>query len=157
MYDEMAKRYMTTFCNDGKELPNLTGRVVAKFTLNKVEKIKCYDIGFGVRYCVLNNDPRDYPLCEKSCLTQEELNAYLKEKDGYAWHIDNLVIFGKPKELKEFYQPFRCKKHEWKFADNNVEVDSRYKALRQPIRGGYEYTYPLTKAPQSWCYCEVEE
>ena len=50
-------------------------------------------------------------------------------KKGYAWHISDLVIFDKPKELRDF-RNF----NQW----NGNEIDP----------------YTITKAPQSWCYCE---
>ena len=115
----------------------INGKVVAKFTLNKVEEIR-----------PLTN-------LNGACISYVDMKKYLNNRRGYAWHIDNLVIFDKPKELSEFYHSFHHNKHERRFANNNVEIDSQYKALRQPIRGGYEYVYPLTKAPQSWCYVEV--
>ena len=61
------------------------GKVVAKFTLRKVsesDKTNC---------------------CVGSCLTYDEIMRYTKGKKFYAWHIDNLEIFDKPKELSEFY------------------------------------------------------
>lgn len=141
-YREMYRHYSKGFKEEeGGHERILNGKVVAKFTLNKADEIE-NDRLWGT----------DNYFLERTCLSFGKLACYLSGKTGYAWHIDNLVIFDKPKELKEFYHSFCCKKHEWKFANNNVEVDSQYKALRQPIRGGYEYSYPLTKAPQSWCY-----
>ena len=89
----------------------INGKVVAKFTLNKVEEITN-------RYCK--------GMLIDSCLTNYELNEYLGNNIGYAWHISNLGIFDKPKELSEFGQY------------------------------GYEWFIPIEKAPQSWCYVEVE-
>ena len=108
----------------------LTGMVVAKFTLNKVEEIK-FD---------------DKQVQEQACITEEELFDYLfinkpyheDMHKGYAWHIDNLEIFNKPKELSEFYK--------WKYVEKVLT-----------FTGGFYYrpSRPLTKAPQSWCYVEV--
>lgn len=44
----------------------------------------------------------EYTLLRDSYLLYRELNAYLKGKIGYAWHISDLEIFDKPKELSEF-------------------------------------------------------
>ena len=38
----------------------------------------------------------------KSCLKVQELKDYLGYKNGYGWHISNLKIYDKPKELSEF-------------------------------------------------------
>lgn len=37
-----------------------------------------------------------------TCLTYRELYSYVGLKDFYAWHISDLVIYDKPKELSEF-------------------------------------------------------
>ena len=78
-------------------------------------------------------------ILEKSCLSIEELNNYFvlyKSIVGYAWHISNLEIFDRPRELCEF-------EHEV--------------ATRDTVRG-YIYDFKtLTKAPQSWCRIEVGE
>jgi predicted transcriptional regulator len=42
----------------------------------------------------------------KSCITKEELYKYGRKRDLYAWHIDKLEIFDKPKELSEFYRGY---------------------------------------------------
>ena len=42
-------------------------------------------------------------LLKHSCLTSEELENYLQDKNGYAIHIKNLHIFDKPKALSEYY------------------------------------------------------
>ena len=115
----------------------LNGKVVAKFTLNEVEEIPTVD-----------KDIEDYALrplesikwwenlYKKSCLTEIELNQYLKNKVGYAWHIDNLVIFDKPKELSEFY----------KWTDKTMGLHVMPKA---------KMVASLTHAPQSWQFVEV--
>lgn len=70
-----------------------------------------------------------------ACLTREEIVRYLKGK-GYAWHISDLKIYDKPKELHNFHNCSRCKiKYDCDVADWNC----------------YE---PLKRPPQSWCYVE---
>lgn len=76
----------------------LNGKVVAEFTLNKVSEIKTvhrgYEIDGGVE--ALND------ISKKSGLDFLGLRKYLDYKTGYAWHIEDLVIYKEPKELKEF-------------------------------------------------------
>ena len=119
---------------------NGKGKVVAKFTLNKVGEVKqiqtdnwFIEIRKGIIDKVIASTPT---ILEKSCLTYEELNSYLKGKNGYAWHIDNLVIFDRPKELNEFKKRNGC----------------------MDFQGYVKYLYePLTKAPQSWQFVESEK
>ena len=85
-----------------KDFPVLNGKVVAKFTVRKVEKIQQYE---NEHYCdvyyrtttLIQNE-----LLSKSSLTPYELSLYLNDKDGYAYHIEDLVVFDKPKELSDF-------------------------------------------------------
>lgn len=37
-----------------------------------------------------------------TCLSFEELHKYLNGKKSYGWHISDLIIYDKPKELSEF-------------------------------------------------------
>ena len=126
------------------------GRVVAKFTLNKVEKISLPYTKFGKLEWVgceeertlqtISLDEKD--LLKLSCLTESEIYKYLnfnKKPCGYAWHIDNLEIFDRPKELSEFKQIKKV---------NCYNADFDYESVE-------ERQYPLTRAPQSWCYIEV--
>ena len=39
---------------------------------------------------------------EFDCLSFGEMNSYLLEDNGYGWHISDLKIYDKPKELSEF-------------------------------------------------------
>ena len=116
------------------------GKVVAKFTLNKVEEIKLPYTKFGCSKWVGCEEERtlqtqtmnEETLLEKSCLEKDEIYGYLNFKHspdnvGYAWCISNLVIFDKPKELNEFIQ-------------------SKRKNYEEP---------QVQKAPQSWCYVEA--
>lgn len=115
------------------------GKVVAKFTLNKVEEItpfEEYESPFGMAYKLKENK---IICCQKAQLTYDEYNHYLKGKNGYAIHISDLEIF-KPKELSEFY-PY-CKDEKCEYRNNHCSIC---------------YRTPLTKAPQSWCYVEVED
>ena len=112
------------------------GKVVAKFTLNKVELIRPIALGSFLKTSTLENKE----IIDKSCLTENEIRKYLTTMYGYAWHIDDLVIFDKPKELNEF--SIRCLKADVKF--NGVK--GKMLAYKQ-----------LTKAPQSWQFIEVGE
>ena len=111
------------------------GKVVACFTLNKVEEI------FTPTF--LTEDDDDYScdietLLKDSCLNEEELINYIGD-DNYhffAWHISNLEIFDTPKELSEF--EYLDKKHTLKWKNKIVGVSKEY----------------FKRPPQSWCYVE---
>lgn len=127
----------------------LNGKVVAKFTLRKVEEIsRSYDESISSWRYYENEEVLE----EQACLDNGELQDYLDMKNGYAWRIDNLVIFDKPKELSEF----------------KVKGYERVKVMGNPYNvsffGSVNYHHekkivlkPLTKAPQSYCFIESEE
>ena len=87
-----------------------------------------------------------------ACLTVEELQDYCNGKNIYFWHISNLKIYDKPKELSEF-MPIPCR--------NNFDGECVYKMdckyQRKTFKWGYE-AYEcerrITRPPQSWCYVE---
>jgi predicted transcriptional regulator len=58
----------------------------------------------------LGNANQENEYLDKCCLTHDELFNYIISSqggDGYGWHITDLKIYDKPKELSEFYQ--ECK------------------------------------------------
>ena len=71
-------------------LKPLNGKVVAKFTLNKVDKFFYFD---------------DDEICVPACLDRGSVLDYLGDNDGYAWHISDLEIFNDPKDLEKFDYP----------------------------------------------------
>lgn len=147
IYCTKDKKY--GYCWNGCD--DICGKVVAKFTLNKVIK---FDLIEEQKYKGNSNDDilkynkcirKQNEIAKKSCLTICDLIYYCdtkalgtnqKEMIGYAWHISNLVIFDKPKELSEFIK--------WSWLYEGVNGMKRF-LLAYP---------PLTKAPQSWCYVE---
>ena len=93
------------------------GKVVAKFTLNKCQEWHNYSW---------------QEITKNGCVSDNELKEYSKgRKSLYIWHISNLAIYDRPRELCEF-------RHRKQFMPSGYMID------------------PLTKAPQSWCYIEVE-
>lgn len=79
------------------------GKVVAEFTLNKIEELENVVLPTIPTCVYLTKTKRFASAIEKnSCLSQNEIYNYLGGKNGYAWYIDNLKIYDKPKELSEF-------------------------------------------------------
>lgn len=122
---------MTNSFSKGREF-ELNGKVVASFELNKVDEIENRTTAF-----IIDKDQAyTETIAKNSCIGFDDLKKYLGNKNGYAWHIDNLKVFDEPVELGELYKDY--------------EVLS--------IKGGKEiYTndtpyFKLTKAPQSYQY-----
>ena len=68
-----------------------------------------------------------------ACMSDAEIAAYCINPEMYGWHISDLVIYDKPKELSEFHQ---CHKCGYMGSCNNTCWN------------------PLKRPPQSWCYVE---
>lgn len=137
------------FCNYNDENQLMNGKVVAEFTLNKVDTIFICDPDI-----LLNGQQKHWTWFKnKSCLDCEQLMSYIgygndhdgwgREWDkGYAWHIDNLKIYDKPKELGNFKH---FKKYDWWDFGHHTN---------KPVRELESFVKP----PQSWSYIEkVEE
>lgn len=127
-------------------LKPLNGKVVAKFTLKKVER---FIQGLNeVEYERLPNFAlQDYDyhgldcLMEKACLNDEEINEYAPDLSFYAWHISDLQIFDEPKEISEF-----------KYEKKKVRLTEKYHWKTERLG-----LVPVKKAPQSWQYVEEKE
>lgn len=156
------------YCVMGEEYnPNLNGRVVAKFTLKKVELIYWGQDSYMRDECVLvTNSLDDYELEQRSCLKIDKLQDYIGyelENYGYAWHISDLVIFDKPRNLSDFKHPLpHCRLYCGdnfvpsfcrQYCSHNTDPErlnvwcDRYDKLGEPF----------DKAPHSWCYVEEPE
>ena len=98
-------------------------------------------------------------ICKSSCLSVDQIKEYAKGKAVYGWHISDLKIYGKPKELSEFR--YHCK---YEFDDDFKHCsgcDYHY-CSNTPSSGREEYCgcdglKSLTRPPQSWQYVEVEK
>lgn len=91
------------------------GKVVAEFTLNDVYKIGLADTWAKYGAWLVNEERylEDWEIeqiLSGSRLSFDDMTDYLGYGDyetqqfanGYCWHIDNLKIYDKPKELSEF-------------------------------------------------------
>ena len=103
-------------------------RVIAEFTLNNVDTLE-RDLNDWLpknRYDVSNE------LLKNITLNQEQLWNYGQGKTLYAWHIDDLKIYDKPKELSEF-----------------SSISKRMKGKESRFS-----SHLLQRPPMSWCYVE---
>ena len=85
-----------------------------------------------------------------TCLTDKQIIDYLGNgNQGYGWHISNLVIYDKPRELDEFMA----------FGKSNCDCKNCNNCLYMSIDGVCDIKdsyQPLFKPPQSWLYVESE-
>ena len=138
------------------------GKVVAEFTLDKADTIEICD-----PYVFRNKEQEDWMWFKSyACLDAEEMMDYIgygcnqdgwcMEYDkGYAWHIDNLKIYDKPKELGEFKKWIDIDKLPCSHCQYNSFDWQEYTECCAIDYDGTDCIYKkFTRPPQSWCYVE---
>lgn len=77
------------------------GKVIGEFVCDKIYNF--VQFGAGIMFADENLNLLEPQLArDMTCLTDNEIENYLGNKDGYGLHISNLKIYDKPKELSEF-------------------------------------------------------
>lgn len=123
-------------------LKNRFAKVIGEFVCNDIDEIRpC------IEYYTDDYDIDDDSL-SGICMTREQLREYGKGNSLYGWHISDLKIYDKPKELGEFRKP--CD-----FAyDCCVCQRAVYKQLAAGEMIFNGCNDKITRPPQSWCYVE---
>ena len=139
-WNEVAKIYCSknkkSFAKIPKEyqplMKPLLGKVIGEFVCDEIQTIHKDDFSaYGIYDC--SDDD-----VIASCMQEGLLWDYGQGKDLYFWHISNLKIYDKPKELSEF---------------RLYNVRAYYdEELKLPMP-----THEITRPPQSWCYIEDME
>ena len=106
------------------------GKVIGEFICDKVEPIVYVKNGY------LHIEEAG------TCLSGQELTDYYNGSKIYGWHISNLVICDKPKELSEFK---RINRECW-YADLGL--------AKRDCPECHNRECFFTRPPQSWCYVE---
>lgn len=140
-YDKKVEGRNRGFRDNG-DIP-LAGKVIGEFVCYGIEELYQCNSGWVSEY---------------ACISQDEFFDYLGiprgthlgyDKTAYGWHIDELVIYDKPKELSEFYK--RCY--------SGCEK-CKYESWDYDLGGGKDIICtvsnkkPIKRPPQSWCYVE---
>lgn len=109
---------------------NGRGKVIGEFICNNASELD---------YVYYWNNGYEFA----TCLTYRQVADYGKGKTLYGWHISDLKIYDKPRELSEFSRPcsysglcFSCKRTSFK-KDGNLLCNTK-----------------ITRPPKSWMYVE---
>lgn len=164
--DEIVEEYDSNFklLRRKKTLKRFSGKVIGEFVCDRIDKIGKRGVDNNFDYCYLSlnewgNDDIEIEITtiKKSCITKEELNKYgFKSQYLYGWHISDLKIYDKPKDLGEFFVKGDCEKYEYCIYCSNFHRGAGW------LDGSTcdeddckEYGIkPIVRPPQSWCYVE---
>ena len=150
IYETQGRTETPFIDEDGHEIFKGRGKVIGEFVCDRIGYVRNYGD------CVDRYD------CIASCLSANEIIEYAKDKSGnfvytYGWHISDLVIYDKPREIGEFIIPSKIgccnegKCRGCKYLDRgngyNIEDDCNAKFSTDEFK-------PLRRPPQSWCYVE---
>lgn len=142
---ESKRRYLDDRFNsflDNKSHYTDMGKVIGEFICDKVYSIK----NQGNSFVVVNEEQGvTNEIARQSCLEYDDMVGYLGNKDGYGWHISDLKIYDKPKELSEFRKSGFMTEEEWLF-NLYPNTHCHYDAWAKK--------FEITRPPQSWCYVE---
>lgn len=141
---ETKALYKPLWC---KHLSIGVGKVIGEFVCDKILDI-CIEISKP-------NELPGYPFAYTGLTDKEIMQYFGNRKTGYGWHISNLVIYDKPKELSEFRTLCKYRNNDGSCQYTKVECDC--------IKFDYNHDYSvnfaeccdfMTRPPQSWCYVE---
>ena len=125
------------------------GKVIGEFVCDRVYELVTQS-QCGSYYVKGEDQSITNDAARHSCLTLKDMHEYLRSNVGYGWHISDLIIYDKPKDLSDFYRPciygeesdvscFLCDKSGYR-PDMHIDCFNK-----------------VTRPPQSWCYAEEEK
>ena len=132
----------------------LNGKVIGEYVCDVIYEYSVYKL--------FEEDILDYIVPQfhyaKMQLTQAELLKYGQYKDLYGYHISDLKIYDKPKELSEFVIPcneflerknasLKCKACPFHRKESEMCLSNPQNCVCNGLK-------LLTRPPQSWCYVE---
>lgn len=118
---------------DGHFIYKGRGQVIGEFICDYVEDFTPSE--YGIRF-------KRFTALHETCLTVAEMREYANGKPLYGWHISDLKIYDKPKELSEFINP--CSRVKCISGCKDMKIEHA-ECLNKNKRH-------ITRPPQSWQY-----
>lgn len=122
----------------GCNVARANGKVIGEFVCDRIFVADCDSVA------PFDKHTKRY-IDKESCLSKEEFVKYTRMSLAYGWHISNLVIYDKPKELSEFHKP--C-------ADIKNCLNKAFREAGRSLEKCFDCGCNFTRPPQSWCYVE---
>ena len=126
-----------------------SGKVIGEFVCDRIDEY--FNYGFALR----DENSKVFDVgkfLSNACLTEQELADYVRGYGiFYGWHISDLKIYDKPKELSEFTTPF-CP---YEVAKCKVGVRlCKHFTFKDALGGDCDYGKRITRPPQSYMFVE---
>lgn len=132
-------------------LDNRLGKVIGEYICDEIIEFTVDEYSEH-SYCISDDE------LAETCLSKVQLWDYGKGKTLYGYHISNLVIYDKEKELKEFRKPLSIM--EKMIDDDGCWLCDGCPDAKWEGRNLVKCSDPccsnriITRPPQSWCYVE---
>lgn len=174
-YPEYMRPEKTVFCKvPDASSPfcsevNGNGKVIGEFVCDEIKTYPADDfVGAEDLDGTIITEPKDgvfaywIPEEKETCLPYEKILAYGNGKTLYGWHISDLKVYDKPRELSEFAVADKeaiqqCEYREqsyYAFTDTGYIKNGFYCKKKDDWCFGECKRKALTRPPQSWCYVE---
>ena len=126
-------------------------KVIGEFICDSV---RCFDVPYPAY-----QDKLDKSILEESCCPYYALHRYAYHDALFGWHISNLVIYDKPKELKDFRKPCICPEMPYcpscpVGGEYISESELEFLAIDGECNTEWYCNNYVERPPQSWCYVE---
>lgn len=135
-----------------KKVAEGRGKVIGSFVCDRIEEFHEWQLSPSGKFQEYEQRDLDRFLKE-SCISFEDVCEYRRNmpyyKPLYGWHISDLKIYDKPKELGEFRKEGFMTEEQWLCA-LYPNTHCHYEAWAK--------RFEIKRLPQSWVYCEpIEE
>lgn len=138
-----------------KDYNEQNGKVIGEFVCDKIERLEYqekYLQGITSQTAIKYFSDK----IKATALSVDELMNYGKNKPLYGWHISDLKIYDKPKELSKFRKPLDSV-HCSYYGDYCEEGCVGFGGTDYFCKEYWEWEKGLTRAPQSWQFVEELE
>lgn len=140
IYETKDKKYdgISVHWENGRDFIHNGGKVIGEFVCDYIVKdvIVEYEDVFE----------------QDGCVTLEQQKKYGQNKPPHGWHISDLKIYGKPRELGEFCRYCgddpKCDNCEFYYHNSNEN------GVDEECLSPFYLHKPLKRPPQSWMYVE---
>lgn len=136
--------YITAYQNSNGDILNGSQKVIGSFVCDSIDTYHWEALEFSYWIRKVQGIDVHEEFTKGTCVSYEEAYSYLDNKNGFGWHISDLKIYDKPKEIYNFHRICNKKcspRCDWYIAHDYTDCGC----------GGKPN---ITRPPQSWMFVE---